>query len=498
MARRPGSTSVAAEPALLAAIRLADQAYHLFADGESLIIGMSGGPDSVALADALRRYAPERALRLHVAHLDHMLRPGSADDAVYVAQLARHWQIPATIEALDVAALAAKSGRGLEEAARLARYAFLASAAGEVGAEAVVVAHHADDQAETVLMNLLRGSGLEGLKAMTPLAPYPLTADDVELALGRRLATLPRRLLRPLLDVPRSTIQAYLQQQGLAVREDPSNQDLRFLRNRIRHQILPLLEAENPRLRETLRRTSRWIADDLAVLEPLVDAAWEKCVVSGSRPFRFRRAVWQELPEALQRRLLRRAVSELAGRSPFGGEHIEAMRLAATGQPHPGLPLGLRLEGDVEAFWFTAESPLPPPRLRPEPQPIPRSGSLRLPGGWSLSVCVGAAGTAPPPPSPWTAVLDARFLDQGLAVRGRRAGDRLIPQGMGGRHRRLQDLFVDCHVPRAERDSWPLLVLGDEIIWVPGLRLAEGALRPSPGQDWLRLHFQPPTRLGCG
>ncbi len=489
------SLSAPGPSSLVAAIRLADQEHRLFTPGECLMVGMSGGPDSVALAAALRQYAPERALQLHIAHLDHMLRPDSAADAAYVLQLAQAWSIPAIVEARDVASLAARTGHGLEQAARLARYAFLAQAAAEVGAATVVVAHHADDQAETLLMNLIRGSGLEGLKAMTPVARYPLTADEIERTLGRGLVPMPERLVRPLLDVSRSTILAYLGQLGLPVRDDPSNRDLRFLRNRVRHQILPLLEKENPRLREALRRTSQLVADDLALLEPLVEEAWQQCAGSRAGATCFRRAVWDGLPPALQRRLLRRAVTSLPGLRPLGAEHIEALRLAASGRPHPGLPGGLRLEGNEQAFWLTRDEPSPPPPLGQEPITIPAGGRLALPAGWTLVVHRGTAGQSPPPASAWTAVVDARLASQGLAVRGRRPGDRLAPAGMKGRHQRLQDLFVDRRVPRAEREAWPLVVLGDEVIWVPGLRLSERASMALPEHDWVALTFEPPSRL---
>lgn len=494
--RDPGGPRKGDEPFLVSVIRRTDQAVGLFEAGETVLVGMSGGHDSVALVDALRLYAPERRLSLCIAHLDHMLRPDSAADAAYVAHLAAEWDLPAFVETWDVGQLAAESGRGLEEAARLARYAFLAKVAATLQAQTVAVAHHADDQVETVLMNLIRGAGLEGLRAMMPVSPYPLSGEEIRELLGQPLDNQPSRLVRPLFAVWRPNILAYLRQRGLAGRDDPTNRDPRFLRNRVRHQLLPILEQENPRFREALWRTSQLVADELAALELLADQAWREAAATGSSPVRFRLAAWQKLPAAVQRRLLRRAVGQWAPKSTFGWEHIEAMRLALSGQPPPGLPAGLRLHVDQGEFWFAAGEAPPPPRLGPEAIPLPEGGRICLPGGWAIRVRRGEAGTPPPAvSSPWMVLLDPALLGPGLAVRGRRAGDRIAPAGMGGRHRRIQDIFVDHRVPRAERDGWPLLVVGEEVIWVPGLRLAERARAPSAGQPWIHVTVEPPARL---
>ncbi len=247
--------------------------HGLLAAGEMIVVGVSGGPDSLCLLHLLRRLAPELALRLHVAHLNHGLRGPEADeDAEFVAELAACWGLPVTIGRADVAALAAQPGRSLEEAARLVRYAFLAEVADATGATTIAVGHNADDQAETVLMHFLRGSGVAGLRGMLPRAPL----SDYRLGepAAPRIPASPRLLVRPLLAIPRADIEAYCAAHSLAPRFDRSNEDTTFYRNRLRHELLPLLATYNPAIGETLARTAAVLAGDHEIVQAALDAAW--------------------------------------------------------------------------------------------------------------------------------------------------------------------------------------------------------------------------------
>jgi tRNA(Ile)-lysidine synthetase-like protein len=490
-----------ADTDLVEAIAAADRRHGLFAHGDLVVVAVSAGPDSVALADALRRYAPARDLVLHIAHLDHMLRDESAEDAVHVAQLAAEWRIPARFAARDVAGFAGETGRSLEDAARSQRYAFLASVADEVGAASVAVAHHADDQAETLLMNLVRGSGLDGLKGMTPASPFPLgPAELLDLGLAASLTRLARlRLVRPLLAVSRATILGYLAARQLEWREDPSNRDRRFLRNRVRHELIPLLETMNPRVVDALVRTATIVADEVALLDADTDAAWARGAIGATEPVRFRLQVWRGLPPALQRRVLRRMVADLAARRQYGWEHVEALRLAVSGQrPVSGLPGGIELDRTgVDFAILVRPLDLPALGLGPEGIMLPESGELHLPGGWRITCAERQARPGEKVPAdPWRALFDAEWWDGGLVVRNRRKGDRMAPLGMSGRHQSLQDLFVDHHVARAEREGWPLVARNDTIIWVPGLRLAESARLPPGARRTVLVTVVPPARLG--
>ena len=346
---------------LAAAIRTADADHGLFADGEGIVLGVSGGPDSVALLDAMARFAPERNLRLTVASVDHGLRPAASEEVAFVAGLAAARGLPAITGQRDVPRVAEELGRGIEETARIVRYAFLAAAAAEVGARAVAVAHHADDQAETVLVNLLRGAGLDGLKGMLPVADYPVPAELIARLEGPHRQTSPivldtaesgnverpLRLVRPLLGVTRFTIERYLAEHHLPSREDETNADPRFLRNRLRSQILPLLETVNPRLREALVQLAASAKGDLDYLDSVMDALWSEVMavetdpapdsdsIPGQHRMTFDRAQWLALHPALQRRLLRRAVVALGGSTrQWGWLHIERARAWITeGRP---------------------------------------------------------------------------------------------------------------------------------------------------------------------
>ena len=491
-------------PDLVQLIREADLQHGLFSPGETVLVGVSGGGDSVALLDGLRQYAPDRGLRLHVGHLDHMLHAGSVDDAAWVARLASEWGVPATLDARNVRQLAADHGRGLEDAARQVRYAFLAGVALKIGATVVATAHHADDQAETVLMNFVRGAGLAGLKGMRPVAPYPLSAAHIALLEDVRPpapAAWPPRIVRPLLGVRRQTIEAWLAARGIRPRVDPSNADPTFLRNQLRHRLIPQVEAINPLFVEAVTRNAEAIAGELDVIGRAVDEAWSKAATARPDRVRFARPAWDTLQPAIQRRLLKRAVETLSesGRD-MGWEQVEATRRAiGTVGASRSLPGGLRLTVEDDGFSLGVVRPqIPPLRLSTEPMTVVVPGITRLPGGWIISTEARAArpSDAQPPRDRWQAWVDADAVGPRLAVRARRPGDQIQPAGLGGRHKSLQDLFVDNHVPQGQRDGWPVVVAGDQVVWVPGVRLDERArVRPDTRRLLVLMAQAPPPAM---
>lgn len=255
---------------------------HLLDPGDTVVVAVSGGADSVALLAALALLAAPLGVTLHVAHLDHGLRPDSADDAAFVADLARGHSLPVTIAVADVAGYADEHGLSLEEAGRAARYAFLGALAATLGARRIATAHHADDQAETVLARLLRGAGVDGLGGMRPLAALPPTAavpftvryTDLDRLIEATPLSVDARVIRPLLGLRRHELRGYAAARGLAFRDDPTNQDTTLLRNYLRHEILPLLATVNPAIVETLARTATLMADDADVLHALTEAVW--------------------------------------------------------------------------------------------------------------------------------------------------------------------------------------------------------------------------------
>jgi len=299
-------------PPLVASVDRALRAALVPARGETVLAALSGGADSVALLDALALLRRPRGFRLVAAHLDHRLRPGSEEDAGFCRRLCADLGVPLRCGSADVRARAAEEGGGLEQAARRARYAFLRTVQREEKAAAIALAHTRDDQAETLLLRLLRGAGARGLA-------------------GMRKRRGP--LVRPLLTVSRAEVLAHLQQRGLPWREDPSNRDPAHRRNRVRLELLPYLEARfNPRLRESLARTAGLLADEAAYLAAQADALLARIGhVAEDGSFVLRRAGLAQAPAALAREAIRRALRQAGGLRGIGAAHVERVRLLARG-----------------------------------------------------------------------------------------------------------------------------------------------------------------------
>ncbi len=488
---------------LLRQVREFIHRHDLLSVGDRVVVGVSGGPDSLCLLHLLLRLQEEYRLQLHVAHLHHGARGEEADaDAAFVADLAREWGLPATLVREDVPAVARAHKLAFEEAARRVRYAFLAHVAGRVGAAKVAVGHNADDQAETVLMHFLRGAGLAGLRGMrpaTPLSEYRLLPQTDRFPLPDRLPVL----IRPLLSTPRAEIEAYCAEQGLSPRFDRSNLDTTYFRNRLRHELLPLLETYNPNIRRRLCHTAEVVAADYELLIQMRDWAWDQVVREETKDaIVLGRAEWRAQPLSLQRALIREAAYRLR---PYLRDvdfvHVEAaveVARAGTTGAQATLPGGLALTVGYDMLTITDAGYEPPPSGPTLPpgtaMPVALPGRTPLPGGewvleadlpptWTLAEVTGN-------PDRWTAYLDAERLEGPLVLRTRRSGDRFRPHGLGGHAPLLKDWMINARVPRAVRDMLPLLVSGDgEILWVCGWRVSEtAAVRPETRQV-ARLRF---------
>lgn len=459
---------------LLARVRCYATRYGLLQSSKTVVVGVSGGPDSLALLHVLRQLSREFGLSLHVAHLNHGLRSAAAEeDARFVADMAARWDLPCTLGQVDVRSLAA--GCSLEEAARLARYRFLAEAAAQAGAGIIAVGHNADDQAETVLMHLLRGAGVAGLRGMLPRAPL------ADYRLGLPLAR-PLSLERPLLSVPRREIEAYCAEHALEPRFDRSNEDLTFHRNRLRHELLPLLEGYNPAIRGVLAHTAAVMAGEAEILQTNMDAAWQR-VTLPSEPDEvlFDLSGWRALQLGLQRSTLREAIHVLRRElRDINGQHIERAvwlaREGGTGQSATlasGLALqigyhSLRVAGEGEP-WRTQA-----PRVAGE-VPLHVPGETPLAGGWRVIVRAEVSGAVPGAQRGWEAWLDAEAVGRRLFLRPRRPGERFQPQGLGGHSVKLNEFMIDRKVHRDDRVGWPLLEGENGLAWVCGLRVDERA-----------------------
>jgi len=469
---------------LIAQVRRTVDEHRLLLAQDTVVLGVSGGPDSLCLLHVLRQLAPAYAARLHVAHLNHGLRGEASDqDAAYVASLAQAWGLPYTIERADVAAQAEQRHLSIEEAARQARYRFLAAVARQVGGRSVAVAHHADDQVETVLMHFIRGSGLGGLRGMRPLS----RVDELRLGDEPQPTTSAAdiRLLRPLLEVTRREIEEYCAVHDLRPRFDLSNLDQTYFRNRVRHELIPLLETYNPNFRYAVRRMAQVVAADFELLRQQVADAWPTVVRSETEEaIIYDLAAFRQLPLGLQRSLLREGIHRLRfSLRNIDWQHVEdALRVVQSARvgAQAVLPRGLVLTLGYDAATLAAEGYEPPlaeerPRLVEGALSVPLPGTLPLPDtAWQLTTRVverdELAECWRVNPDPYTAYLDLASIQAPLILRTREEGDWFQPLGLQ-RRQLLSDFMINGKVPRRERDTLPLLVAGGDIVWVVGWRI---------------------------
>lgn len=446
------------ESAFLSAAALA----QLAPDG-LLVVGFSGGPDSASLLHALHGLGRWPLL---AAHLDHALRPASAAEAAAARRVAAGYGIAFASRRVDVAALARQHKQSLEAAARAARYAFLFELAEQHGAHAVLSAHTADDQAETLVMHLLRGAGAQGLQGM-PAYWRPNPWSD-------RVA-----LVRPLLETSRAAVLAYCKAHALAVQQDPSNHDPAFFRNRVRHTLLPAMEALAPGVKTRLAHSAAVQAAENEVLQAASEAAWQRCVARCAAGFiGLQRGALAAEPLAVQRRVLQRAASVLRPhRDALTFGLIEQARAALEGQPgEQDWFDGLVLLVEGPQLWLAERDALRRGQLpaawpqAPQAQlALPTPADVTLGAGWRLRLRLQAAPAAPAADA-FQAWLDASLAAQ-LVLRRPQAGDRMaLPNG----RQKLADLFINAKLPQRARAAWPLLCAGDAVVWAPGLRLAHG------------------------
>lgn len=408
---------------LVETIRNTIECHGLIPDGTTVVAAVSGGADSVALLHALHRLG----FPVTIAHLNHQLRGRDSDeDEAFVCQLAAELDLPFTVNSVDVRTQAASEGLSIEMAARQARHDFFA----EFGDTTVALAHHADDQVETFILKLARGAGTEGLGGM---------------AYRQQMGNL--QLIRPMLDLSRNDILAWLAEHRLEWREDASNADETYLRNRVRHSILPRLEQElNPNIRETLLRTMDILREE---------DEWMTEAVAGIGPNDAK-----DLPLAARRRILRKWLFE-QGATEAGFDAVGSILLLmdkGNGSTVHELNDRKRVVIEYGRLRFEDDD-------RPAQDP---SWNLILePGyGWKRDHGRGVGIL------PAEASFDAdKVGDSPITVRTFQPGDRIEPMGMEG-SRKLQDIFTDQKLPRTLRSAVPVVVCRGEIIWLPGYRTA--------------------------
>ena len=430
------------------------------APGDKVLAAVSGGLDSMVLLDVLDRLRAGAGIELCVAHLDHRLRRASAGDRRFVEEAARSRGLACRSGRRDVGRYARENGLSIEDAARQVRYRFLEEAAGREGARWIALGHHADDQAETFLLRLLRGSGLTGLGCMS------VVRDD--------------RYIRPLLRFRRKDLEAYARAAGLEFREDASNRDPRFARNRIRHELLPLLRKYNPRIVEVLGRTARLLEDEDGFLEEIArkaarglvekPAEWGgfssgKIVLDASRLLDYHIAVQRRVVRALLQGL-----SEREGPFDFGQVEkvLETVRRADGRLRSIRCGLYAQRVGDRLVLGTFESSAVGREVAVPGEWEIPERGvRLRfriLPAGCFGDLKGHLGGR--------TAAFDAETFGARLSLRSVRPGDRFQPLGMKG-HRKVSDFLIDLKFPRLLRKDLMVLTCGREIVWLVGVRPAD-------------------------
>jgi tRNA(Ile)-lysidine synthase len=465
--------------------------YRMLQAGDRVLVGLSGGPDSTAVLLCLHQLAEKLSISLQAAHLNHGLRGDrAAHDARQAAGLAAAIGIPFVAEACSVEAFRQTRRMSLEEAAREVRYRFLERAANAGGFNRIALGHHRDDDAELILMRFLRGSGPLGLAGIPPQRSGSGGAVTI---------------IRPFIRTPRLAILAFLKRSGVTAVEDESNADVHFLRNRIRHQLLPLLtEQYNPDLAEGLSRMAHLMRDEEDWLSGVAVKTLQALTLAdhGTLLVLDRKGLAACHP-ALQRRVLRAAVQRCKGDlRRMGFAPLEAARELATQGPAWGardMPDGLVVRGqghrlDVQRL-SRKRSAGRPSRFAP----VDFGFEYRIPSPGRFSIREAGVTMAfslleePPAGSVYrtgqqTAFFDMDQLRFPLTIRNFRPGDRLAPLGLSGTQK-VKKIFIDRKIAREDRPRYPLLLCGDQILWVVGLRQSGiGKIGPTTTR-WLKVEM---------
>lgn len=438
---------------------------QLISLGDRLLVAVSGGSDSVALLHVLYNLQHELGLHLEVAHLEHGMRgEESKDDARFVRGLAERLNLPVHVKEVSVPRLRSQAGRGnLEELARRERYGFLAEVARQRNLDKIATAHTQDDQAETVLMWLLRGSGRKGLGGMAPIQGINLAGADSSKGM---------KIIRPLLGVSKQELLRLLDERGVEYRLDRSNEDTVFLRNWIRFELMPRLkERFDLGVPSRLAQTAEVLRDEETLLITLAQKELEgmqaKTALSRER--------FMRQPKAMQRRMLRLWIEQARGHlRSLDFDHVEALLgVIADGPPQSRLsiPGGWELIREYETLRLAKAAGKSKPRCYAYPLVIDGELALRE-AGMTIDCQRLSSPPAELPKDHWEAVFDRTALTEPLVVRNFRRGDRFRPLGMAG-HKKVKELFIEKKAPLPARALLPLLVMGGEVLWLPGYGRSE-------------------------
>jgi tRNA(Ile)-lysidine synthase len=441
--------------ALERSVAASARAMRLFAQGDHLLVAVSGGPDSVALLAVLASLTPSWRLRLSALHVNYGLRgEESEEDERFVSRLCAGLGVPLVCERVNLhRADGLLKGLSLQARAREARYAALRRVAVTLGADKIALGHTADDQAETLLMWMLRGSGTAGLAGIRPVREG--------------------LYVRPLLGASRADVLAYLKARGLTFRTDSSNAKPLYLRNRVRRDLLPLLKEFNPAVVDALTRQAAILRDEDLCLEQWTLEWIGRHVQQGAgRTLTVPRAELLALPLALQRRVVREVVKQVtrSGHGPTFGAAESVLEKVVQGRSGSSLALrGARVTREYGAIICSGLGAPPPAGRTIEIGHIP-STTVWPATGQRIRIRMMAAGTTGLADGRHIAQFDADRFTHRLVLRSWKPGDMFHPQGMGGRRKKVQDYFCDSKLPRGRRPAVPLLVAPEGILWIAGLR----------------------------
>jgi tRNA(Ile)-lysidine synthase len=439
---------------------------HDLLKGGTLLVAVSGGPDSVCMLLILYKLRDELGISLHVVHLDHQLRGAESEaDARYVAELVRRLGLPATIETRDVLSYQKKYRLSPEEAAREVRYSFIAEIAAKIKTGRVAVGHTLDDNTETILMHLIRGSGTRGMAGLQPSSHW-------------HMGNLSLEVVRPLLPVSREETQAYCREHELAPRTDSTNLSLSPLRNKIRLQLLPLLKSYNPNIAEALLRTASIAGEEQDLIGSLGNIAWESTVRGENNTVVFKKDNFTALHSALQRHLIRKAIETIRSGAANPLKDIESVHVEeikdALHKPAGKvihLPYGLVFSVEYDRYLLGTD----PAALSPFPS-LDGETRLAVPGStfagkWQIRTYI-IRPEQMKKSSDFTARFDFDKTGGELAVRTYRTGDCFQPLGME-RSKKLGNFMIDARIPHAWRERIPVVTSPQHIIWLVGYRIDE-------------------------
>ena len=467
--------------------------HKLLNMGDHIVVGVSGGADSVCLLFVLLALQKEYDLSLHVVHVNHGIRPEAMEDAAYVEGLCQEKSLPFTCVCRDIPSEAKALGCSEEEAGRKARYEIFETLLQKEGATKIAVAHNANDRAETMLFHMFRGTGLTGLSSIKPMR---------------------QQVIRPILCLERLEVEAYLKSLGVAYCHDKTNDSDDYTRNKIRHHILPFVTSEIVEgAVGNMVRTADILTETENYIEEQVKQAKEKCVhkiplaeAEGQEGFRLDCEEYQRLHGVIQKRLLLTLLKEVSPmHRDIGAVHVEAVHdlFVQEGNRQVHLPYGIRGSREYEAVILERSiANNEPSEVAVAVDDLPETGNAvvrREDGVFFLRLLEVPAGTLKCediPQNQYTKWFDYDKIKECLVIRYRQTGDYLCT-GSGGNlhHKKIKDYMIDEKIPGRLRDRISLPTDGAHVLWVPGYRISEYYKVDSSTKRILQISYQPTENL---